>query len=286
MDVSIWITKILEYFQNEDINNVIVMLKDPKISARGDVTMIISKAVSEVIDDTSDQEAFVEFASNFAQYMLQKQEQSYILRAFNHLNTAVKGYSRFYQSQVLSGSWSVPLIDFLCRRLKDLAIIAEKSYKGQEESKELLESPIKMMKVTLETVFNKSQIIKEAFPNSRKMAAFYVIIHICEMYFRDSKYRMCLRYISWVEKMQDGFEILPENVKISFYYYEGLLALFQYQYMKAYKSLNYSFDNCTKETSDFPSRVMRYLVPLNILFGAYPPPSVLATHNLKEFEEI
>jgi hypothetical protein len=123
--------------------------------------------------------------------MLHKQEQSSIIKAFSHLSTSIKGYSRFYQSQVVTGSWSVPLIDFLCRTLKDLSYLAEKAYKAsKEESKELSDPPLKMAKVTLETVFNKSQIIKESFPDSRKLAAFYTIIHICEMFFRAGKYRM------------------------------------------------------------------------------------------------
>lgn len=55
--------------------------------------------------------------------------------------------------------------------------MAEKTYKANgEEQKEITESPIKIAKVTLEGVFNKCQSIKESFPDSRKLAAFYVSI--------------------------------------------------------------------------------------------------------------
>lgn len=287
MDVSIWINKMLESFQSWDITTVIKLLKDAKISGKGDICMVVSRAVKEVIEDSGDQEAFTEFATNYAMYMLHKQEQSSIIKAFSHLSTSIKGYSRFYQSQVVTGGWSVPLIDFLCRTLKDLSYLAEKAYKAsKEESKELSDPPLKMAKVTLETVFNKSQIIKESFPDSRKLAAFYTIIHICEMFFRAGKYRMWLRYTHWVEKQQDGFELLPEHVKVSYYYYEGLLDLFQYHYIKAYKSLNYSIDHCKTEVGEFQSRVMRYLVPLNILFGEYPTDKELEDHKLQEYKEI
>jgi len=108
-----------------------------------------------------------------------------------------------------------------------------------------------MAKVTLENMFSKSQIIKEQFPDSRKLAAFYVVIHICEMHFRDGKYRMCQRFISWVEKMQEGFELLPQHTKVSYFYFEGLLSLFSYNYIKSFKSLSYCMDNCKKEAADF-----------------------------------
>mmetsp|Transcript_37021 Transcript_37021/g.42536 ORF Transcript_37021/g.42536 Transcript_37021/m.42536 type:complete len:310 (+) Transcript_37021:200-1129(+) len=220
-------------------------------------------------------------------YMLHKQEKTSVLKAFNHLNNAVRNYSKFYQSQVLAGSWSVELIDFLCGTLKDLAYLAEKAYKSnKEEVKEVTDSPIKITKVTLEQVFNKSQIIKESFPNSRKLAAFYVIIHICQMYFQANKFRICERFIHWVEKMQDGFELLPEHVKVSYYYYEGLLCLFQHNYMRALKCLSYSVDNCKKEKSEFQSRVMRYLVPLNILMGDFPEDKLLEAHKLHEYKEL
>jgi hypothetical protein len=85
--------------------------------------------------------------------------------------------------------------------------------------------------------------------------------------------------------MQDGFDLLPEHIKVSYYYYEGLLSLFQYRYKKADKSLNFALTsgNCK---GDFKSRVMRYLVPLNILFGNYPDDKLLEEHNLSEYKGI
>jgi aspartyl-tRNA synthetase len=139
----------------------------------------IGHAVSDVIEESSDQESLSEFALHYVEYMLLKQEKKSILKAFSHLSNAIKAYLRFYQSQVVSGSWSVEFVDFLCRELKDLSYIAEKNFTAsKEETKEIKESPLKVAKVTLETVFNKSQIIKESFPDSRKLAAFYAIIHI------------------------------------------------------------------------------------------------------------
>lgn len=97
---------------------------------------------------------------------------------------------------------------------------------------------------------------------------------------------MCLRFMHWVEKMQDGFALLPEHIKVSYYYYDGLLNLFQYNYMKALKSLSYSLDNSKKEPNDFQGRVTRYLVPLNILFGDFPEAKFLEEHKLPEYVSI
>jgi hypothetical protein len=52
---------------------------------------------------------------------------------------------------------------------------------------------------TLEKIFNKAQILKEEFPNSRKVAAFYIVNHLCEVFFKAKQYRTCLRFISWVK---------------------------------------------------------------------------------------
>ena len=175
MDVSIWINKMLESFQSNDIATVIKLLKDAKISSKGDIYMIVKKEVENNIEDPADQESFTEFATNYAMYMLHKQEKTSVLKAFNHMSNSVKNYSKFYQSNVISGSWSVELIDFLWNAIKELAYLAEKTYKTiGEEQKEITESPLKIAKVTLENVFNKWQSIKEPFPNSRKLAAFYV----------------------------------------------------------------------------------------------------------------
>jgi hypothetical protein len=286
MDVSIWIVKVLESFQNWDIETVIKLLGNAKISVKGDIEAVIAREVSKVIENESDKSAFIEFASNYAKYMLLKQEHLHVLKAFAALNQAVKGYCRFYQSSVLSGSWSVRLIDSLCRKLKDIATPAEEEYKKvKEETKDVTEPPLKLAKMSLENAFNKSQIIKEPFPDSRKLAAFYVVIHIWEMYFIEGKYRMCQRFVSWVEKMQDGFELLPNHTKISYFYYEGILNLFSYHYLKAHKSLTYWVEHWD-ESGGFKSRVTRYLVPINILFGEFPEDELLKTHNLKEYKGI
>jgi len=133
MDVSIWINKILESFQSCDINIVVKLLSSAKISSKGDIYLIVGKQVREVVEGESGQQAFIEFASNYAMYMLHKQERTLILKAFSNLNQSIKAYSKFYQCQVLSGSWSVPLIDHLCKTLKELSYLAESEYKKSKE---------------------------------------------------------------------------------------------------------------------------------------------------------
>ena len=143
-----------------------------------------------------------------------------------------------------------------------------------------------MAKITLEYAFNKSQIIKESFPDSRKMAAFYVTIHIFEMFFKDSKFRMWIRYIDWVERMADGFQLLPMHTKVSFKYYQGLLQMFQYEYLDSYKNLMFWVEHASKDDYEFQSKLQKFLVPLWILFGDYPSKDLLEEHKLTQYEDL
>lgn len=150
--------------------------------------------VAEYITDSTDQSNFSEFAVNYAKYLVLHQEKKSILKAISFLDTAVRRYMTFYQSQSITGNWSIKLIEHFCKLLKDIAYIAEENYQTvKEETKDVVESPLKIVKTCLETIFNKCQGIKEPFPNSRKMGAFFAIIKMCEIYFRDGKFRMCLR---------------------------------------------------------------------------------------------
>lgn len=287
MDASLWINKLLESYQCMEVDTIVTLLDGSKISSSGDLNSTIYNAVWEVIADSADQDSLTEFAFNYATFLIHKQEKKPILTAFSHLNTSIKAYCRFYQSNVLSGKWSVKVVDYLCKTLKDLSYLAEKTYvKCKDESKELEEPPIKMAKVTLESVFNKSQIIKEGFPDSRKLAAFFAVIHIFEMFFRDNKFRMWLRYVDWVEKMPEGFELLPEHTKVSFKYYEGLLQLFQYKYLESFSNLNYWISKYKGSDETFIDNVQKFLIPLKLLFGDYPETSLLENHKLIQYADI
>eukprot|EP00344_Euplotes_crassus_P007624 CAMPEP_0197012906 /NCGR_PEP_ID=MMETSP1380-20130617/64304_1 /TAXON_ID=5936 /ORGANISM="Euplotes crassus, Strain CT5" /LENGTH=264 /DNA_ID=CAMNT_0042436763 /DNA_START=332 /DNA_END=1126 /DNA_ORIENTATION=+ len=171
--------------------------------------------------------------------------------------------------------------------ISNIAYPAENKYqKVKEETKDVAESPLKMAKTCLENIFSKCQIIKEQFPDSRKMGAFYAVIHVCEMYFKEGKFRMCLRFIDWVNKMQDGFEHLPDYVKSSYYYYEGLLYLFRYKYLESEKSMNLSVKNCTKEKDKFFRNIQLYFIPLNMMLGIFQEEEMLEKFNFPYYIQI
>lgn len=150
--------------------------------------------VSQIIEDKDDQEMFTEFAFNMANYLILEKAKKDILKAFNFLDTALRRYMTFYRSNVVSGGWSVRLIERFCIMVVEIAKPAEKEYQRvKEETKDVAESPLKMAKTCLENIFSKCQIIKEPFPDSRKMGAFYAVVHVCELYFQERKFRMCLR---------------------------------------------------------------------------------------------
>ena len=135
--------------------------------------------VGQIIEGDNDIEIFSEFAFNLANYIVLEKAQKYLLKAFNFLDTAIRRYMTFYSSQVLSGAWSVRLIELLCQMISQIADKAEKIYQDtKEETKDVAESPLKIAKTCLETVFNKCQGIKEQFPDSRKMGAFFAIVKV------------------------------------------------------------------------------------------------------------
>ncbi len=135
--------------------------------------------VGQIIEGDNDIGIFAEFAYNLANYIGLEKAQKYLLKAFNFLDTAIRRYMTFYSSQVLSGAWSVRLIELLCQMISQIADKAEKIYQDtKEETKDVAESPLKIAKTCLETIFNKCQGIKEQFPDSRKMGAFFAIVKV------------------------------------------------------------------------------------------------------------
>jgi len=86
--------------------------------------------------------------------------------------------------------------------------------------------------------------------------------------------------------MQKGFEALPQYIKSTYYYYEGLLSLFQFNYLNAEKSLTLSLETWNNTQENFIKNVYSYLIPLNILLGIYPPKALIEKYKLTEFSSL
>ena len=192
MDIRTWAQKILENLVNLNIKPVIELIKETNIIESDDSN--IEQLISQLYDDEYAVKNLAESLQCFAQYKILFQKQESQLKAFSLYENAIKWFMIFYQSNWITGRWSVPLIEFFWISFKKLAFSAEKRYKELgEESKDVSESPMKLGKMGLENIFRASQMTIEEFPDSRKLAAFHAVVHMCEMHFREGRYRMCLR---------------------------------------------------------------------------------------------
>ncbi len=60
--------------------------------------------------------------------------------------------------------------------------------------------PIDEITNTLETIFRNSQSNKEPFPDSRKLAAFYVLNHQLDILYKSKRFANCDFYMTWMDQ--------------------------------------------------------------------------------------
>ena len=93
--------------------------------------------------------------------------------------------------------------------------------------------------------------------------------------------------MDWVNLFPEGFASLDAPVQTSYYFFEGILHFFQYEYIKAREWLNKSLQGMNdKPDKAFEKKVINYLIPLNMIFGNYPDKKYLEDQNLTLFHKI
>jgi hypothetical protein len=71
--------------------------------------------------------------------------------------------------------------------------------------------------------------------------------------------------------------------KVTYRYYVGRLNMFEDKYEEAEKNLDYALAHCYKYSLRNKKRILNYLLPVKLLRGRLPTPSLLEKYKMHEF---
>lgn len=113
----------------------------------------------------------------------------------------------------------------------------------------------------------------------KKLATLGVVNQAFAVYFKLNTLRLCKNMIASVESANalplDSYAV---GQRVTYRFYTGRLAVFDEQYAKAAADLSLSLAECPRRAAANRARILQYLLPVKLLLGQLPSPTLLARH--------
>ncbi|GAA48429.1 PCI domain-containing protein 2 [Clonorchis sinensis] len=118
--------------------------------------------------------------------------------------------------------------------------------------------------------------------DSKKLGMMGLANQLFKIYFQINKLNLCKPMIRAIENMNinDRFSLAQ---RVTYSYYVGRKAMFDGDFVSADKSLSFAFERCLGSAWHNKRLILIYLIPVKMLLGVFPYPSLLVKYNLNEF---
>ena len=74
--------------------------------------------------------------------------------------------------------------------------------------------------------------------------------------------------------------------KVNYFYYEGRLNLYEFNYRQAEESLSYAYHNCLDYHVKNEAKILKFLLPVRMLFGKFPKAALFDAYGLEEYKGV
>ncbi|CAH8529418.1 unnamed protein product [Dicrocoelium dendriticum] len=118
--------------------------------------------------------------------------------------------------------------------------------------------------------------------DSKKLGMMGLANQLFKIYFQINKLNLCKSMIRAIDNLSinDRFSLAQ---RVTYCYYVGRKAMFDGDFISADKSLTFSFEHCLGSAWHNKRLILIYLIPVKMLLGIFPFPSLLEKYNLNEF---
>lgn len=198
-------------------------------------------------------------------------------KAFEHMTETYTLFLKLFESPDES-FWLKNTLQILSVNLRVLGKHCDKYDPGKESTYRKVEGLLK--KGFQATVASRALIKKEA--------AIGVVNNLFKVYFKNNAVRLCESTFKSFKIVfrSINFDSLPLAQRITYRFYEGRLAIFQEDYVKAERRLKFCFKECPKNEKRNRARILQYLTPVQIYFGIYPSNKLIEKYELQEYKEL
>lgn len=223
-------------------------------------------------------EPWDEVVAGHAQCMAEMQAGRHA-EAYAAITSAVQPFIKAFQAD--QTAWTLqPMLGFV-RSLRSVAEAADaglaKTGKRPEKLADCLDKLRKLFQAAQQASGNKA----------KKLATLDLVNVQFKVFFRLNTVRLCASLERAVASK--GFlplDHFPPAHQVTYGYYVGRLAIFDEDYSKAQERLTAALRQCHRSAAGNRSKLLKYLVPVQMLLGRLPRPGVLEQHGLRQYQPI
>lgn len=199
--------------------------------------------------------------------------------AYSAIVAGVQPFIKAFQED--RTAWMVPLMACFSRTLRAVAQAADVQLTQRGERAQKLED-------CLDRLRKLFQAANQAAGNKRKKLATLDLVNVqFKIFFKLGNIRLCAS----LERAVSSPAFLPLEAfavahQITFNYYVGRLAIFDENYAKAVGTLTEALRHCPCDAHGNRKKLLKYLVPTQLLMGRLPKDSLLQDYGLHQYSTI
>jgi hypothetical protein len=204
--------------------------------------------------------------------------------AFKCQEIVVNSFSRLLSASK-DDNWLLPVMQVVCLDLRNFALRADQQLSKQNSK----HTPGQMVEKASEGIMACFRVCaadaRAAEETSKKWGMLNLVNQLFKIYFKVNKLHLTKPLIRAIESsaLKDRY---PKSQLVTYKYYVGRKYMFDYNFKEAEEYLRYAFEHCDMRRKRNKRLILMYLIPVKMLLGQMPIPSLLVKYDLLEFKGI
>ncbi|KAI8743698.1 PCI domain-containing protein 2 [Biomphalaria glabrata] len=203
--------------------------------------------------------------------------------AYNCQTTVVQCFLKALQAQK-EENWALPVMFAVVLDLRlfavnaDIQLVAKNKGKAGEKLEKAAELLMSLFRVC-------ASDNRAAIEDSKKWGMLNLVNQLFKIYFKINKLHLCKPLIRAIESLpiKDKFSL---SQLITFRFYVGRKGMFDSNFKSAEEYLTFAFEKCHRESTKNKRLILIYLIPVKMLLGHMPKPSLLRKYDLRQFSDV
>ncbi|TMW68715.1 hypothetical protein Poli38472_006183 [Pythium oligandrum] len=179
-------------------------------------------------------------------------------------------------------NWVVPLLHVLTVDTRLIAVRADRE--ASDQAGDEVHDSLRSAEQHLKKGFSMAANDRAPAEHNKKLGALFIVNQLFKIYFKLNMIHLCRNLIRAVEGPAfPEFERFTKSDKVTYQYYVGRISMFEDQYHKAEKCLDYAWKHCRQDKVRNKRMILRFLMPVKLLLGVMPSPRLIQEYSLDEY---
>jgi hypothetical protein len=203
--------------------------------------------------------------------------------AFACQTVVVQSFLKAFQAQK-EENWALPVLKAVTLDLRLFATKAEAQKAGRGHSKpgELLEKAADHIMSCFRVCVSDMRTSEEL---TKRWGTLALVNQLFKIYFKIDKLPLCKPLVRAIDSssLKDRFSLAQ---MVTYRFFVGRKAMFDSEFKTAASYLQFAFDNCYATSLNNKRLILIYLIPVKMLLGQMPSPTLLSQYRLMEFMDV